>query len=254
MSMLRSSALLVVSLAAVLLSGCATQTPYDYTAYKQSRPRSILILPPVNDSPSVEASYTVLSTMSMPLGESGYYVIPVALAAETFRQNGLSNPADIESVSIAKLRQIFGADAALYTHVKAYGTSYKLVTSESVVTVEGRLVDLRNGMEIWKGAASASSAEQRNNSSSAGLIGLLVMAVVNQVMESTTDMSHKMASVASVRLLMAGRPGGVLYGPRSPNYEGTEPAPVADPTPVANPAATPNGATAASASTGQSSK
>ena len=40
-------------LALALLGGCATPKTVDYTAYKQARPKSILVLPPINESPEV---------------------------------------------------------------------------------------------------------------------------------------------------------------------------------------------------------
>lgn len=203
---------------ALLLTGCANQASYDYTAFRASRPQTILILPPVNASTSVEASYSMLSQLTMPLAESGYYVLPVTLVDETFRQNGLSNPADVSNVPVAKLHQIFGADAALYINVTRYGTSYKLISSESVVAADAKLVDLRSGNLLWEGTASASSAESRG-ASNAGLIGLLVEALVQQIVENSTDASHNVAAITSGRLLAAGRPSGMLYGPRSPNYQ-----------------------------------
>ena len=204
-------------LVAVLASGCATQKPYDYTAFKQSRPASILVLPPLNNSPDVAATYSVLSQVTLPLAESGYYVFPVSLVDETFRQNGLSNPAEMHEVKLQKLREIFGAESALYIDIKHYGTSYAVLSSESRVTVEARLIDLRTEQVLWSGAATASSAEGRN--SSGGLAGLLIQAVVSQIVESVTNHSHTVAGTASHRLLAAGRPGGILYGPRSPKYQ-----------------------------------
>lgn len=209
---------LLVGAAAVLSSGCATAPGFDYTAFRESRPASILVLPPVNNSTSVEASPSLYSWVTQPLAESGYYVLPVALVEETFRQNGLANPAEISEVSPAKLREIFGADAALYLQIKQYGTVYQVLQSASVVTAEARLVDLRNGATLWKGEASASSAENRGGSN-AGLIGLLVEAVVYQIMENATDASHQVAQVATTRLLHARPPAGLLYGPRSPKYQ-----------------------------------
>lgn len=209
---------LLIGAAAVLSTGCATAPGFDYTAFRESRPASILVLPPVNNSTSVEASPSLYSWVTQPLAESGYYVLPVALVEETFRQNGLANPAEISEVSPAKLREIFGADAALYLQIKQYGTVYQVLQSASVVTAEARLVDLRNGATLWKGEASASSAENRGGSN-AGLIGLLVEAVVYQIMENATDASHQVAQVASTRLLHARPPAGLLYGPRSPKYQ-----------------------------------
>lgn len=224
---MRTLRLPMALLVATLLCGCAVAPEYDYTAFRQSRPRSILIVPPLNNSPAVDATYSVLSQLTLPLAESGYYVLPVTLVDETFRQNGLSNAADIETVSPAKLRQIFGADAALYVHIKDYGTVYRLLASDSVVTAEGRLVDLRTGGTIWQGEATASSAEQRSSGGGGGgVVGALVSAVITQIVESTSNMSHKMAAVTSSRLLAAGRPSGMLYGPRSPNYDGGLPGQV----------------------------
>ena len=129
----------------LLLTGCAAQPSYDYTAFKRNQPRSIVILPPVNDSTSVGANYSLLSHMTLPLAESGYYVLPVTLVDETFRQNGLSNPSDIAAVPTKKLYEIFGADSALYVHVKQYGTSYQVVSSvtcEMETTIRAMLQDL----------------------------------------------------------------------------------------------------------------
>lgn len=208
---------LLLAFIATMISGCATTKPYDYTEFKRSRPASILVLPPVNDSPEVDAIYSVFSQVTYPLAESGYYVFPVSLVDETFRQNGMTTPTEIHEVKSQKLREIFGADSALYIKIYQYGTSYAVVQSESRVTAQARLVDLRSEQVIWAGAATASSGEGRN--SSGGLVGILVQAIVNQILESSLNQSHKIAGIASSRLLSAGMPNGVLYGPRSPKYK-----------------------------------
>ena len=38
------------------LAGCATAPGKDYSAYRAAKPASILVLPPVNDAPEVQAS------------------------------------------------------------------------------------------------------------------------------------------------------------------------------------------------------
>jgi len=205
-------------LPALFFVGCATQkTPYDYTAFKASKPRSIVVLPPLNESPEVIATYGMLSQVSFPLAESGYYVMPVALVDETFKQNGLTTAADIHSVDVKKLHDIFGADAALYVTVTNYGSTYNVISSNVIVSAKAKLVDLKTGAEIWSGAATASSAETQNNQGG-GLIGALVAAAVKQIINSATDSSWPIAGVASNRLLSAGMQNGILYGPRSPNY------------------------------------
>ncbi len=203
---------LIAGIAVSMLGACAT-TPYDYSAFKQSRPATLLVLPPVNESPDVMATYGVLAQTTLPLAEAGYYVLPVTLVDETFKQNGMTSPNDIHEVPFKKLREIFGADAAVYIRVKKYGTSYIIINSETVVAVEARIVDLRNGALLWQGSAQASSAENNNNNQG-GLVGLLVTAVVKQIVNTTTDASYQYAGTASQRLLRH----NVLPGPRSPNY------------------------------------
>lgn len=207
----------------LLLGGCAAQKPYDYSAFREARPASILVLPPLNSSPDINATYSMLSQTTGPLAESGYYVFPVTLVDETFKQNGLTSPADIHEIPIAKLREIFGADAALYINVKQYGTSYVVISSETRVTAEAKLIDLRSGHTLWSGAATASSAE--GDSNNGGLIGMLVKAAVRQIIETVSNQGHLIAGKTSARLLSAGRPNGILYGPRSPMYlkEGVPP-------------------------------
>lgn len=203
-----------------LLSACAPHPvrQTDYTAFKASRPRSILLLPPVNETTDVQATNGMLSQMTMPLAEAGYYVIPVAVMDETFKQNGLTNATDIQATPAAKLRDIFGADAAVYSSITQYGTVYRVLDSATVVTASAKLVDLKTGAVLWQGRASASSNEGNNNSGG-GLIGMLVTAAVKQIANSLGDRSHDIAGVTSFRLLHAGGPNGLLYGPHSPKYE-----------------------------------
>ncbi|MGC7839081.1 DUF799 domain-containing protein [Pseudomonas sp. L7] len=200
-----------------LFAGCAERKTTDYAAYKQSRPKSILIVPPLNNSPDVKASYSMLAQVTYPLAEAGYYVMPVALVAETFRQNGMTTPADIHELPTAKLHEIFGADAALYVTVSDYGTRYMVLSSATIVTASAKLVDLKTGTTLWTGTATASSEEGRQNQG--GLIGMLITAAVNQVISSVQeDAGYPIAGITSARLLSPNPNGGILYGPRSPKY------------------------------------
>ena len=125
-----------------ILGGCAAPKGYDYTAFLESKPASILVLPPVNQSPDVKASYSLYSQVTLPLSEAGYYVMPVGVVDETFKQNGLMNAEEVRQASPQKLREIFGADSVLYLDVTEYGSSYKIISSEVAVTASAKLVDV----------------------------------------------------------------------------------------------------------------
>lgn len=164
----------------------------------------------------------VWAQASRPLAEAGYYVLPVALVDETFRQNGLNSAEEIQGVPFQKLRDYFGADAAVYLRVRKYGTTYAVVVSDTRVEVEARIVDLRGGELLWQGKAIASSSEQQQ-AQQGGIIGLLVAAIVNQIVGTATDAAFNYAAIANQRMLGAPRPNGVLPGPRSPLYGQTPP-------------------------------
>ena len=101
--------------------------------------------------------------------------------------------------------------------IKKYGTTYAVLASETRVEVEGRIVDLRTGALLWQGKAVASAAEEQQQSQG-GLVGLLVTALVRQIIGTATDASYRYAGIANQRMLGAPRYNGVLPGPRSPNY------------------------------------
>jgi hypothetical protein len=204
-------------LLAILLTGCASSGSYDYSALKQSKPRSILVLPPLNNSPDVRATYSFLSTVTAPLAESGYYVFPVALVDQTFKENGLPNPGEMHQAPLPKLAEIFGADAALFITVEQYGAVYTVIDSSVIVTANARLMDTRTGQLLWEGKASASSSEGQNSSGN-GIVGILITSLVKQIAGSIGDKGHGIARITSSRLLTA-RSGGLLPGPRSPMYE-----------------------------------
>ena len=217
-SFVRVLRLALVLGAASLLCACATKPPdpFDYTAYRESRPRSILVMPPLNQSPEVLASATFLASSAVPLAESGYYVIPVTLSEETFKQNGVTVAEEAQSIELGKLREIFGVDAALYITITRFGTSYRVLDSVVEAAATARLVDTRTGQELWSGQAAV---VQKSNSGGGGLIGALVGAVVNQIVNSVTDRSHDVGRGANYWMLSAGRQNGILFGPYHPKFE-----------------------------------
>jgi hypothetical protein len=96
----------LVAIFATFISGCQTVEPYDYTAFKKSKPRSIVIIPPNNNSIEVNAPYIYLSTLTRPLAEKGYYVLPVAVIDRFLKENGLPTPAEMNNISLDKIDKL----------------------------------------------------------------------------------------------------------------------------------------------------
>lgn len=203
----------------LLLSGCAGNSVlHDYTHYKNHLPKSIIVITPENQSPDINAAPSLLTQINYPLAEAGYYVFPIAVVEETFRQNGVTNAHDIRTINPKKIQEIFGADALLDLQIKDYGTQFQLIDSVTRVTAAAKLIDLKTGAVLWSGSATANSNEQ-DNSVDLNPISMLVKAVVKQVMASSTNKSHQIAGITACRLLAVGGKNGLLYGPRSPLFK-----------------------------------
>ena len=208
---------IAVALLAIFFTGCSVKEPepYDYTAFLQKKPHSILVLMPTNDSTDVAGSAAVLANAVAPLSEAGYYVFPVALVNDTFKQNGITEPSEIAAVPLNKLDKIFQADSVLYINIKEYGTSYAVISSSTRVVLETKLVDIKNGATLWNGTATAIEDSSSGQSS---LLGMLVSAVISQVANTISDKSYDLAAMADAYLFSSNCHNCILYGPYSPHY------------------------------------
>ena len=211
--------LLALSLVVALFSGCAVapKSNRNLAAYNTNMPKSILVLPPVNESPDTRATYGYWATVTLPVAEAGYYVFPISVVDTMFKENGVTNGFDAQAIAPQKLQEIFGADAALYVKVKEYGSKYQVIQSVATVAVEAKLVDLKTGTLLWEGEKKI---QQANNNGNAGLVGMLVGALVDQISNHLSDRAYMLSGNVSSQLYtpQLNLQKGLLFGPRSPNY------------------------------------
>lgn len=211
MRTLRISACL---LALSALAGCKTIEPYDYTNYRAHPPRSILVLPPLNETAVVEGTYGYLSTVTFPLAELGYYVFPIAVVDQMMKENGLPTAGEMHQAPLNKIAEITGADAVMYVTLQQYGSKYQLINTKTVVQVRARLVDTHTETVLWEGAALA----QQNSSGSGNLLANVIAAAIIQAMNSSTDSAHGVSRLANAGLFLT-KDTGLLHGPHHPEYE-----------------------------------
>lgn len=197
-----------------LLGACASPEPYDYTLFREHPPRSLLVLPPLDNTMEVDASYAYLSTVTRPLAEQGYYVFPAAVVDRMLRDNGLPTPAEMHGVSLARIDEVFGADAVLYIALQDWGTAYRVLDSSTEVTAEARLVDVKTGTEIWRGTHTATYS---SSSGQSGLAGMLASAIAHQITSSISDPSMDVARDCNDVLFCNGH-SGLLLGPYHEDY------------------------------------
>ena len=194
----------------LIVAGCATK-PYDYTNFREHPPRSILVLPPLNESVEIAGTYSYLSTVTKPLAEHGYYVFPVAIVDQFMKENGMPTPGEMHQVPLNKIAEIIGADAVMYVTVLEYGTKYQVLKSVPTVKAAAKLVDTRTGILLWEGKVVM--VQQSNGSGN--LLADLVVAAITQAINTTTDQAHSLCGPANV-MLFTKKDEGLLYGPYHP--------------------------------------
>ena len=203
------------SVAAALLaaaSGCAVRPPPDYSRYRAHLPRSILVLPPLNETTDVTAPYDYLATISRPLAEAGYYVFPVAVIDAFLKENGLPTAGEMHAVTLAKVHEVVGADAVLYVTIEDWGQKYRIISSDTVVKGRAHLVDVANGETLWDGVIFA---QQSSSAGQTDPFAMLLAALITQVVSSATDPAHNLARTANGTMVFDGD-RGLLLGPRHP--------------------------------------
>jgi len=206
-----------IAFAALILAGCAAPKPYDYTNYRLHPPRSILVLPPLNESVAVQGTYSYLSTVTFPLAELGYYVFPVAVVDQFLKENGMPTAGEMHQVPLNKVAEIIGADAVLYVTLQQYGSKYQVINSATIVQAKARLVDTKTGLLLWEGVGMA----QQNSGGSGNIFADLITAAITQAINSGTDAAHDTCRPAN-RSLFCTKNYGLLYGPYSPEFGKTK--------------------------------
>lgn len=160
-----------------LLSGCAIQpAKTDLSAFYAHKPRSILVVPVVNDTTEISASPVFVSSITRPLAERGYYVFPVYLTDLVLRDFGLAEAGHIHELPTQRFYELFGADAVLLITIKDWSSKYIVLASTVAVEMDYELKDTRTGTVLWQ---STQKVVRSSGGAGGGLIGIAIAAAVH---------------------------------------------------------------------------
>ncbi|GAB6084052.1 DUF799 domain-containing protein [Desulfuromonas carbonis] len=167
---------LLIFLTIMILSGCAVHQPKDYTKFNNSKPKSILIVPVVNNSAEVTAPDYFLSTITIPLAERGYYVFPVNLVKRLLEDDGLSDANLVHSAPVERLCKLFGSDAVLYVNINRWDAKYMVLSTQVTVDLTYTIKGAETGETLWEHNQNMVYVPQ-NNSSGNPFADLIIMAI-----------------------------------------------------------------------------
>lgn len=195
---------LLTFLACLILSACAAPASVEKSAFIAAAPKSILVVPVVNKSVDVDAPNYMLSTLTVPIAEKGYYVFPVNTVKTILEHEGYYEPERIHAASPADLAKLFGADAILYVQIERWDARYVVLATTVTVDFDYKLV-AKDGTEIWKARQQMQYTPQVQSSGSA-LATLIAMAAQAAI-----------ARAAPNYMPLANQANGIvfLYGPNA---------------------------------------
>jgi hypothetical protein len=221
--------------ALALLGGCVTApvTP-DYDKFLAASPRSILVVPVVNNTVNVEAAAYFLSTLPVPVAERGYYVFPVNLVKRVLEDDGLSDASLVHAADPVRLCALFGADAALYVTIETWEAKYVVFSTQVAVAFSYTIKDGKTGDTLWTSQRSAvyTSDSGGGQGGLGGLVAAMVVAAVTKASPNYMPLARQANAQA-----MGPHGAGFPVGPYRAEYGTDYPRP--DRPPAAAPAGGP---------------
>lgn len=124
---------IILSAAAVFFGSCAPEFTRmsQYPAFYEAKPVTMVVMPPINNTANVDAKELLYTSISYPLVEAGYYVIPPHLTMEMLKAESAYDAELLIDRDPAVFAQVFGADAVVFSIIedwakKGFGIQTKL--------------------------------------------------------------------------------------------------------------------------------
>ena len=178
---------------AYITKGVAFPKMYD------QQPKSLLILPPMNESTDAEAKDYYMTTTEMPFALMGYYTFPTEMVSDIMKQEGIYDTELLYKMPLNKYYEYFGADAVLFTKIKKWDVSYAVIASSLTVSIEAKIVSTKTSEELWKYTGTV-VVDLSGGNSGGGLAGLIAKAVMTAINTAAADYV-KYAKVANNRII-----------------------------------------------------
>jgi hypothetical protein len=176
-----------------------------------AQPRSILVVPVVNNSVDLTAGDYFVSTVPVPLAERGYYVFPVNLVKRLLEDDGLADAALVHAAPPERLGNLFGADAVLYIVIQKWEATWVLISTQVTVEFEYKLCDVKTGTVLWE---DKRTLRYSSGNSGGGLLGAIVSAAVAKAAPNYMPLAQQ----ANTQALAYPGPG-LPAGPYRPEYK-----------------------------------
>ena len=150
----------------------------------EEKPTSIVIMPPINQTNSVEAKEFFYTTLYVPLCEKGYYVFSPYLTMEMLQSESAYDSEMFLESDLGNFNRVLGADAAIFTIIKSWDRNSLL--GYLTVGVEYVLRSTATGETLYH-RAGLIQVDTSVNGGGGGLVGSLVNMAATAITTAMTD-------------------------------------------------------------------
>lgn len=214
--MRRFSKLILLSLFSLLyFGGCAGHQAVtkaeEFPGMYEEKPRSLFIMPPMNESTAADAKDYYATTIEIPLAFHGFYVFPYEITSDVLKQQGVYDAELLYNMPLNKFYDYFGADAVLYTRIKKWDVAYLVLASNLTVSIDAEIRSTRTSRVLWKYNGTV-VVDLSGGDSGGSLAGLIAKAVATAINTAAADYTTY-AKQANGRFI-----GSMPYGYYHPGY------------------------------------
>jgi len=153
--------------------------------FTEGKPQTIVVVPAINESTAADAPDYLNVTVSKPLANQGFYIVPVSIAADIFRDEGVVDGAQLKGLPPALFLETFGADAVLFITINKWDKNFYIIGSNVTVELEYLLLSTRTEEVLWAYKGAIVVSPQKSNSGNP-IADLVANAISSAITTATT--------------------------------------------------------------------
>lgn len=134
-----------------LLAACAAGAQHSLVPdYKSRLPRSIAVLPVLNETVNLKAPEAFRPLIQQKASIKGYETTSISVIDKRLFEKGIHEAGQVNSLTPQELGKLLGVDALLYTTVTEFSTTYLVAYASITVGARFELKDAKTGEKLWE--------------------------------------------------------------------------------------------------------
>jgi hypothetical protein len=177
---------LILLAATALLVSCGSASKLTrgevYAPLYNEAPVTLLVMPPINNTANVEAKDLLYTSISRPLVEAGYYVLPPILTMDILKAESAYDAELFFEAPVGQFGTVFGADAVIFSVIDKWAKQGVGISAKIRYVMRSTRTN-----EVLFDRSCDLFLDTSVSTSSKGLLGLVLDVALTAVNTALTD-------------------------------------------------------------------